>query len=82
MYFDYFLKHYRLIAIDLSKQIELEKSDLRQYFFFILKDLKKIMEQQCSLSLKNQKKRLLIIHKVLYTFFYKQPKYGLTLKMV
>ena len=33
--YDYFLKHYRLIAIDLSKQIELEKSDLRQKINFI-----------------------------------------------
>ena len=41
MYFDYFLKHYRLIAIDLSKQIELEKSDLRQYFFFYFERLEK-----------------------------------------
>ena len=26
----YFLKHYKLIAIDLSDQIELENSDLKQ----------------------------------------------------
>ena len=32
--YDYFLKHYRLIATDLSKQIELEKSDLRQHINF------------------------------------------------
>ena len=32
---DYFLKHYRLIAIDLSKQIELEKYDLTQQINFI-----------------------------------------------
>ena len=28
--YDYFLKHYKLIATDLSKQIELENPDLRQ----------------------------------------------------
>ena len=28
--YDYFSKHYKLIAIDLSKQIELENPDLKQ----------------------------------------------------
>ena len=28
--YEYFPKHYRLIAIDLSKQIQLEKPDLKQ----------------------------------------------------
>ena len=28
--YEYFSKHYKLIAIDLSKQIELENSDLKQ----------------------------------------------------
>ena len=28
--YEYFLKHYKLIAIDLSKQIELENPDLKQ----------------------------------------------------
>ena len=32
---EYFSKHYKLIAIDLSKQIELENSDLKQQFNFI-----------------------------------------------
>ena len=31
----YFLKHYTLIAIDLSDQIELENSDLKQQIDFI-----------------------------------------------
>ena len=31
----YFSKHYKLIAIDLSKQIELENSDLKQQINFI-----------------------------------------------
>ena len=35
MDYEYFSKHYKLIAIDVSKQIELENSDLRQKFNFI-----------------------------------------------
>ena len=38
--YEYFSKHYKLIAIDLSKQIELENSDLKQkiilFIFFII----------------------------------------------
>ena len=33
--YEYFSKHYKLIAIDLRKQIELENSDLRQQINFI-----------------------------------------------
>ena len=33
--YEYFSKHYELIAIDLSKQIELEKSDLKRQINFI-----------------------------------------------
>ena len=33
--FENFSKHWKLIAIDLSKQIELEKSDLKQQVNFI-----------------------------------------------
>ena len=35
LYNEYFSKHYKLIAIDLSKQIELENPDLRQQINFI-----------------------------------------------
>ena len=35
MDYDYILKHYKLIAIDLNKQIELENTDLRQQINFI-----------------------------------------------
>ena len=35
MDYDYFLKYYKLIAIDLSKQTESEKPDLRQQTNFI-----------------------------------------------
>ena len=33
--YEYFSKHYRLIAIDLSKQIKLENSDFKQQVNFI-----------------------------------------------
>ena len=33
--YEYFSEHYKLIAIDLSKQIELENPDLRQQINFI-----------------------------------------------
>ena len=33
--YEYFSKHYRLIAIDLSRQIELENPDLKQQINFI-----------------------------------------------
>ena len=35
LYYDYFSNHYKLIAIDLSKQIELENPDLKQQINFI-----------------------------------------------
>ena len=35
--YDYFSKHYKLIAVDLSKQIELEISDLKQQINFLCK---------------------------------------------
>ena len=33
--YEYFSKHYKLMAIDLSKQIELENPDLKQQINFI-----------------------------------------------
>ena len=36
-YYEHFSKYYKLIAIDLSKQIELEYSDFKQQFHFITK---------------------------------------------
>ena len=33
--YEYFKDHYKLIAIDLSKQIELENNDLKQQINFI-----------------------------------------------
>ena len=59
--FAYFKENYKLIAIDLSKQTKLK--DPQQINF--LENLIKIMEQQCSLLLKNQKKLRLIFLKIL-----------------
>ena len=66
--YEYFLKHYRLIAIDLSKQIQLENSDLKQKLIS-LKDLKGMKEQQCFSSLENQKKQILTLHEILQPLF-------------
>ena len=59
--FSYFKENYKLIATDLSKQIELEDPDLKQQISFIVK-----LEGQNNratmffiISLKNQKKQLL-----------------------
>ena len=57
----YFKENYRLIATDLSKQTKLKDP---QQINFIGNFLEEV-EQQCSLSLKNQKKLLLIFHKIL-----------------
>ena len=63
--YEYFSKRYKLIAIDLSKQIELENPDLRQQINFIGKLSKK---QHFSL-LRNQKKRLLNFYKILWVSY-------------
>ena len=62
--FEYFSKHWKLIAIDLSKQTELENPDLKKQLIS-LEDLKESKEQQCSSSLKIQKKQLLNLCKIL-----------------
>ena len=61
--YEYFSKHYKLIAIDLSKQIELENPDFRQRIV-LLANLKMI-KQQCFSLLRNQKKQLLNFYKIL-----------------
>ena len=53
-----FSKHYKLVAIDLSKQIELENPDLGQKINFSRRLV------QCSLLLRKKKKLLLISHKI------------------
>ena len=61
--YEYFLKHYKLIAVDLSKQIESENLDLRQQINFIGK--LKLTKQQFFSSLRNQKKQFLNFYKIL-----------------
>ena len=66
--YEYFKDHCQLIAIDLSKQIELENPDLKQQINFIgmLEEEKTlIIMQQCSLLLRKKKKLLLIFHNIL-----------------
>ena len=63
--YEHFLKHWKLIAIDLCKYIELENPDSKQPInFILLKDVMKI-KLQCYLSLISQKKQLLIFRKLL-----------------
>ena len=59
--FGYFKKNYKLIAVGLSKQTKLKDPQQSN----LLENSKKIIEQQCFLSSKNQKKLLLIFHKIL-----------------
>ena len=58
-----FQRNFKLIAIDLSKQIKLKNLDLKQQIILLV-NLKK-MKQQCFSSLKNQKKQLLNFHNIL-----------------
>ena len=53
---EYFKELYKLIAIDLSKQIELENKDIKQQINFI-GNLERIMVLLCSLSLRKVKKQ-------------------------
>ena len=60
--YEYFSKHYKLIAIDVSKQIELENL-IRQQIIFI----GKLQDDKATtlLLLKNQKEKLLNLSKIL-----------------
>ena len=62
--YEYFKDHCKLIAIDLSKQTELENPDLKQQINFIGRLEEKIMQQR-PLLLRKKKKPLLIFHKIL-----------------
>ena len=57
--YECFSKHCKLIAIDLSKKLELENAGLRQKINFIDK------LEECFSLLRNQKKQLLNFHKIL-----------------
>ena len=60
---EYFSKNYKISAIDLSKQIELENPNLKQQINFI----GKLEADRATIfsSLRNQKKQLLNFHKIL-----------------
>ena len=64
MDYEYFLKHCKLIAIGLSKQIELVKPNLKQQINFIER-LERNEGATMFLSLKSQKKQFLNFHKIL-----------------
>ena len=66
--YEYFSKHYKLIAIDLSKQIELENPDLKQQINFI-GGLERNEGATMFSSLKSQKKQLLSLNKILRPLF-------------
>ena len=58
----YFKYHYQLIAIDLSKQTELENTDLKQINFV---GRLHIIMQQCSLLLRKKQKLVFMFHKIM-----------------
>ena len=58
--YDYFSKHYKLIAIDLNKQIELENFDLKQQIKFIGK-LKQGNRATMFFSIENSEEKLVEI---------------------
>ena len=64
--YEYFKDHYKLIVIDLSKQTELENTDLKNKLI-LLESLKKM--QQYSLLLRKNQKLLLISHKLLFKIY-------------
>ena len=59
---EYFLKHYKLIAIDFSKQVELENPDLKQINF-----IGRPKENNATMFfiIEKKKKLLLILHQIL-----------------
>ena len=50
LHYEYFSKHYKLITVDSSKQIELENPGLKQQINFIGRRERDKGEQQCFLS--------------------------------
>ena len=63
--YEYFSNHNKLIAIDLTKQTELENPDLKQKINFISKLEGNWGATQSFSSLQNQKKQLFNFHKTL-----------------
>ena len=64
VFYEYFSKHYKLIATHLSKQIELENPDLKQQINFIGR-LERTEAATMFFIIEKKKKPLLIFHKIL-----------------
>ena len=65
--YEYFSKHYKLIAIDLSKEIELESTDLKQQVNVI----GKIEDDEATMFfiIEKSEETLLNFHKILYASY-------------
>ena len=63
--YEYFSKYYKLIAMDMSKQIELENPDLKQQINFIGRLESNEGVTMLTMLLRKKKKPLLISHKIL-----------------
>ena len=66
--YEYFSKHYKVIVIDLSKQIDLENFDLKQPINFIGR-LKRVEEATMFFIIEKSEKQLLNFHKILQQLF-------------
>ena len=64
LHYEYFSKHYKVIVIDLTKQIELENSDLKQQIIFIGR-LKRGEGGTMFLIIEKSEEQLLNFHKML-----------------
>ena len=63
--YEYFSKYYKLIAMDMSKQIELENLDLKQQINFMGRLESNEGVTMLTMLLRKKKKPLLISHKIL-----------------
>ena len=64
LHYEYFSKHYKVIAIDLTKQVELENSDLKQQINFIGR-LKRGQGATMFFIIEKSEEQLLNFHKML-----------------
>ena len=69
MDYEYFSKHYKLIAIDLSKEIELENPDLKKQIDFIGRLERNGKATMFFIIEKSKKKKLLNFHEMLQKLF-------------
>ena len=66
--YEYFKEHYKLIAIDLSKQIELENKDIKQQINFI-GNLERDNGAVCSLSVRKVSKQSYNFYKIILLLY-------------